>query len=339
MRNSQSPQKPYENAISESQSTNPSPSVNSILSIPKRDSSVTLNYSNSLGRGSYRGYGDYGNGYNSGSYGSYGNRSYGYGGSSYGNSYGYGSYGNRSYGNSYGCGSYGNRMGGYNRNYGNRVDPEKPGDGVVDHTMHWINKIQNTTDVLAQFTGLIVMNAEAIYTSYSSFIGLLEGFSHLGYILSGFTFLRWLIGKKREANKPLEQLQTSNPLANEFALAKKSTQRQWTSVFVIVGLFVIGLPLMSFLYKKMQELVEDEELVQSGTEQWKPKIAIAIADYRAAGPDDIEFAKGDQILVISKPFDEWWEGEVYSRGQGPLQRGLFPYNFIEFVQQPQQGVG
>lgn len=46
--------------------------------------------------------------------------------------------------------------------------------GIVDSTMHWINKIQNTTDVLAQFTGLIMMNAEAIYTSYSSFIGLLE---------------------------------------------------------------------------------------------------------------------------------------------------------------------
>lgn len=47
------------------------------------------------------------------------------------------------------------------------------------------------------------------------------------------------------------------------------------------------------------------------TPQWKPKIAIAIADYRAAGPDDIEFVRGDQILVISKPFAEWWEGEVF----------------------------
>jgi hypothetical protein len=46
--------------------------------------------------------------------------------------------------------------------------------GIVDGTFQWINKIQYTTDVMAQFTGLIMMNAEAIYTSYSSFIGLLE---------------------------------------------------------------------------------------------------------------------------------------------------------------------
>lgn len=46
--------------------------------------------------------------------------------------------------------------------------------GIVDGTFQWINKIQYTTDVLAQFTGLFMMNVEAIYTSYSSFVGLLE---------------------------------------------------------------------------------------------------------------------------------------------------------------------
>jgi hypothetical protein len=45
--------------------------------------------------------------------------------------------------------------------------------------------------------------------------------------------------------------------------------------------------------------------------QFTPKMAIAIADYRASGPGDIEFLRGDQILVISKPFPEWWEGEVH----------------------------
>lgn len=33
---------------------------------------------------------------------------------------------------------------------------------------------------------------------------------------------------------------------------------------VIIGLFVIGLPLLSYIYKKMQELVEDEEEEQNG---------------------------------------------------------------------------
>jgi hypothetical protein len=246
-----------------------------------------------------------------------------------------GGFGGGGYGNN---GRFGDRGG-----LGPNGEMNKDGEGgIVDNTMHWINKIQNTTDVLAQFTGLIMMNAEAIYTSYSSFIGLLEGFSHLGYILSGFTFLRWLMGRKKEITNKDQPPSRSNPFVNEFQIAKKSPYRQWTSVIVIIGLFVVGLPLLTYLYKKMHELVDDDEEEQNaaGETPWKPKIGIAIADFKAAGPDDIEFMKGDQILVISKPFAEWWEGEVYSRGQGPLQRGLFPFNFIEFAQpQQQQGVG
>jgi hypothetical protein len=368
MRNSSaSPLKPYETATGTDSSLPINPLSNgstaSTITIPQRDSSVTLNYNNSLSRGGYGGVGGYGGG--SSYAGGYGGRS-SYGGSGYGGSYG-GGYGGSTYGNrggyggsSYGgyggssYGGYGNRgMGGYggggygNNRFGergfgpNEMNKDAEG-GLVDNTMHWINKIQNTTDVLAQFTGLIMMNAEAIYTSYSSFIGLLEGFSHLGYILSGFTFLRWLMGRKKEITNKDHPPNRSNPFVNEFQIAKKSPYRQWTSVIVIIGLFVVGLPLLTYLYKKMQDLVADDEEEQNaaGEIPWKPKIGIAIADFKAAGPDDIEFMKGDQILVISKPFAEWWEGEVYSRGQGPLQRGLFPYNFIEFGPEPkQQGVG
>jgi peroxin-13 len=359
MRNSTSPLKPYETTGTDSiLSSNPlSNASGTSITIPQRDSSVTLNYNNSLSRGN-RGYGggygsSYGGGYGGSNYGSsyggYGGGNRGYGGSGYGSGsyggYGGGYGGNRGglgYGGGYGGGGYGN-----NSRFGDRgligpngeMNKDSEG-GFVDNTMHWINKIQNTTDVLAQFTGLIMMNAEAIYTSYSSFIGLLEGFSHLGYILSGFTFLRWLIGRKKEITNKDQPRNPSNPFVNEFQIAKKSPYRQWTSVIVIIGLFVVGLPLLTYLYKKMHELVDDDEDEQNkeGEAPWKPKIGIAIADYKAAGPDDIEFMKGDQILVISKPFAEWWEGEVYSRGQGPLQRGLFPFNFIEFVH-PQQGVG
>jgi len=325
-----SPQKPYENSFSNSsntalsesntnQSITKSNGANVPLPVPKRDSSISLTYNNSLSnRGNFRSGGAYGN------YSNYGNS---------GNSGNYGNYGGRSnYGRNFGGSLYGNRNFG-NRNYDNNIVEESEG-GITEGIFHSINKIQYTTDVLAQFTGLVMMNAEAIYTSYSSFIGLLEGLSHLGYILSGFTvfsvlrnIIYWIIGKKKDSNGNKSMINQNNSFVNEFANVKKSSQKQWTSVIIIIGVLFIGFPLLTYLYKKMQELVDDEE---PNHVQWKPQVAIAISDYRATGPDDIEFAKGDQILVISKPFAEWWEGEVYSRGQG--QRGLFPYNFVEFVQ-------
>jgi len=145
-----------------------------------------------------------------------------------------------------------------------------------------------------------------------------------------------MLGKRNLTSPKFNQtVQTSaNPLVSEFSSAKKSTQRQWTSIFVIFGVLFFGIPLLSLINKKMHKLVEEDEKKANAEleKQWCPKMAVAIAEYRATGPDDIEFLKGDQVLVISKPFAEWWEGEVFSRGQ--RQRGLFPYNFVEFVPPP-----
>lgn len=135
----------------------------------------------------------------------------------------------------------------------------------------------------------------------------------------------WMLGKRSLPGGKFGQLKASNPLVSEFANAKKSTQRQWTSLFVIFGVLFFGIPILSHINKKMHKLVEeDEKKSQTGKlsfvwfladlveqeKQWRPKMALAIADYRATGPDDIEFMKGDQVLVLAKPFTEWWEGEV-----------------------------
>jgi hypothetical protein len=216
----------------------------------------------------------------------------------------------------------------------------------VNGTFHWINKIQDTTGILAQFTGLIMMNAEAVSNSYSTFVGLLEGLSHLGYILSGFTvfsMLRRMINsvigsKSTNGQSKQDALKYRNSFVKEFATTTTKKQSQWSSFVVIFAVLCIGFPVLTIIYRKLKELDDEDEKETANDAngkqpqpEWNPQVAIAIADYQARGADELDLGRGDQVLVLAKPFPEWWEGEVFYRGQA--QRGLFPYNFIEFPQQ------
>lgn len=45
-------------------------------------------------------------------------------------------------------------------------------------------------------------------------------------------------------------------------------------------------------------------------------------------PDDLELYRGNIIMILSKPFEGWWEGEIIE-GRARGMRGLFPSNYVQ----------
>jgi len=48
----------------------------------------------------------------------------------------------------------------------------------------------------------------------------------------------------------------------------------------------------------------------------------AIADFKSAKQEELNFSKGDVILVLEKPSPEWWKGELNGK------TGLFPRSHV-----------
>ncbi len=50
---------------------------------------------------------------------------------------------------------------------------------------------------------------------------------------------------------------------------------------------------------------------------------MAVFDYQASQPDELDFAEGEIIEVLKKNPDDWWVGVIGDR------RGLFPSNYVQ----------
>jgi len=88
-------------------------------------------------------------------------------------------------------------------------------------------------------------------------------------------------------------------------------------------------PILSFIFQKLnQSFPPEEEDEEEGA--WKPVPALALYDYRKDRPEDLEFVKGNVIMVLSKPFPGWWEGEIIE-GRWVGSKGLFPENYVQIV--------
>lgn len=152
----------------------------------------------------------------------------------------------------------------------------------------------------------------------------------------------WLLGRPN-----IEPKKSVSNLANEFQ-AKKTLS--WSTVLAILGMTAISTPILYIIANKLNQAFkgdddEDEEegigmlqAVQMNSlcvEEWKPTRAVVLYDFRPQSPDDLELYKGNIIMILSKPFPGWWEGEVID-GRARGARGLFPENYVQ-VEGEQEG--
>jgi len=107
-------------------------------------------------------------------------------------------------------------------------------------------------------------------------------------------------------------------------------------MLILMGMFVVGTPMVIVKFyrmiKKQQELMQlEQKKVEQPNE---PQVVIAVADYQGSNEMELAFRKDDKFVVISKPYQDWWEGEMAGR------KGLFPSNFVQpIIAEPQNKTG
>lgn len=77
-----------------------------------------------------------------------------------------------------------------------------------------------------------------------------------------------------------------------------------------------------FLVREEEEQKEAEEEEEEEEEEEGSVYVVALYDFRAMEPGELDFDTGDRIRVISTLEDGWMEGELQGR------RGIFPHRFV-----------
>ncbi|XP_030063266.1 neutrophil cytosol factor 2 [Microcaecilia unicolor] len=68
--------------------------------------------------------------------------------------------------------------------------------------------------------------------------------------------------------------------------------------------------------------VKNSDQQKEALEEEKANEVVALFDYEAIEPEDLEFQQGDVILILSKVNEDWWEGQCNGKV------GIFPASFV-----------
>jgi hypothetical protein len=271
----------------------------------------------------------------------------------------YGGYG-RDYWSRYGGYGYGGYGYGYGCGYGYGYDKY---DGPLFGQPRWMNDFQLVTEGFARFSSLLSDNFSAIHSSFSSIAAFVERFTilwrEIGYIISGFTLFRFitaLFGKfshifQLVLGRKLNQLSSGAATAgfdiksfNEFEksqnqLAEREPQRSnrtSNTIVTLIGLTLIGGPIFLMILERFAAWLRPRNSLENAWSDHNreddrnndvfPIRAQALYDYQSPESGDLNFKKGDIILILQKPHEQWWEGAL---AHNPREVGLFPANYVE----------
>jgi len=212
----------------------------------------------------------------------------------------------------------------------------------------------------SRFSRLLDANFDAMHGSFASVLRLLDVAGEFFYVFKTFAifqmfygsmsklgnFIRWLLFGTTTTKKLTQGNKSNSNSALEFTdymqYQQKEHRRRLLPLFLIIlGISFVGAPMLLVkllkLFKRQQ--LEGPEGEQKALENvWNPSnstpipedpnqplIGQAVADFRGSPEMELSFNKDDQILVLAKPYPDWWEGEIQGR------RGLFPANFVRLI--------
>ncbi|KAJ3161923.1 Peroxisomal membrane protein PAS20 [Geranomyces variabilis] len=317
------------------------------------------------------GYGStYGNSYSSpysryGGTTGYGATGYGGYGSSYGSSYGggYGGYGSRFGGGAYGGGGYGAGR------FGQGPYGGGPGDMPLSAQMEQSTQATfNTLDSIVQaFGGFAQMLESTFMATHSSFMAMVGVAEQFGSLRQYLGQLFSLVSLYRLARRVACRL-TGQPVPVDTAglnaeglkafeeNKKRSKKPLWVFLF-----FTVGIPwLISKLYQRLQRqrleaataagglapgaaaagLVGPDGLPLQPSQIRDLEFCRALFDFKAETPNELSFAKGTIIAILSKldpatgQPGPWWRGRLQSG-----EMGMFPASYVELIVKAPQGPG
>jgi hypothetical protein len=194
-----------------------------------------------------------------------------------------------------------------------------------------------------------------MHGSFSSILRLFDVFGEFAYIVRSFTVVRLLFGgfsylwqavnkffgRKLERRSLTDQAHlhlrsSSSFTANDVDMFERrrgsipgssssasSSSSSFPTPLVLVALGVLSIP---FLLVKVSTILRRKARELKLDEAWDgPRVrAYVLHDFAPENPQDLPMKKDEVIVVVARPFPDWWEGESLDG----RRRGLFPANFV-----------
>jgi hypothetical protein len=161
--------------------------------------------------------------------------------------------------------------------------------------------------------------------SFAFFKGMFGGIGKLGRFIS---FVLFGPGQKLVDGI---RVNTGNLEFNDYLRYQQDQKRRRVLpiLLVLLGLVFVSAPM--FLMRYLKSFREHEKLTMETTGKglenaWKQDtpngqlIVQAINDFMGQNHMELSFKKDESIIVLAKPYPDWWEGEINGRV------GLFPAN-------------
>jgi len=222
-----------------------------------------------------------------------------------------------------------------------------------------ISKFGQMVEGISMFSRLLDANFDALHGSFASVLRLLEVFGEFFFVMKTFAafglFTRisnWMLGRKNIPKNRIEGKNSgsNNQLASKYPVVDISDISSFENrkgkffplAMMLLGVTCIGLPLfMNRVWKKLMQTTNSEQNADGHIENLWPEekpgdplnseeliLARAKRNFNGQEAEELTFRQNDIFLITSKPFPDWWEGEVNGR------RGLFPRELIEIVDDP-----
>jgi len=207
-----------------------------------------------------------------------------------------------------------------------------------------VKQLGDYVEGFGRFSRLLDGGLDAFHGSLASVLRVFEFSAELFYVIQSFAVFRffykiwkvlnWLVGRNVQSLTAPQQNTLQNGINfEEFQENSKRTKRSLVMSFLLLGITCVSAPA---IISKVWKILRERRLVTNLERVWNEAdsslnssstfMARALYDFRGEDPRmDLNFRQDDLIKVISKPFPEWWEGEINGR------TGLFPSNLVEPV--------
>jgi len=227
------------------------------------------------------------------------------------------------------------------------MDPRYGAPGLLDTGYRGFSEV---VEGFSRFSRLLDANFDAMHGSFASIVRLMDVAGEFFYVIRTFAFVqlfaggiaklgrlfRWLLfgantKKLTQGNQP-----SASPLDfTDYVHYQNNEQRRRALlpvVLIMLGISLVSAPMLLVKFFRMLKRQHQQLQLENNWDQPaanedpnQPHLVQAIADFRGAHEMELSFNKDEKFMVLSKPYPDWWEGEINGH------RGLFPANFVQPV--------
>ncbi len=181
----------------------------------------------------------------------------------------------------------------------------------------------------SRFSRLLDANFDALHGSFASIVRLMEVAGEFFHALRTFAVVQLFNGGIAKIGRLFRWLLFGAVGANYLHSQQTEQRRRMLlpMIWIILGVTLVSAPILLVKFfrmlKRQHEQLQLENTWEQPVDPNQPHMVQAVAQFQGSNEAELSFNKDDNFMVISKPYQDWWEGEFNGH------KGLFPANFVQ----------